>query len=116
MEIDSEANVSLISWKLKDKLFSSVLLTRSSLMLCTYTSETIPVLVKMNVEVWYGAYIGQHTLQFVEGDGPPLLRQDWLKHIHHNWASIHALSAHSNSTPATPLAIEQLLRKFSEVF
>ena len=116
MEIDTGAAVSLISRELKDKLFSSVPLTPSKLLLRTYTSESIPVLGEMNVEVKYGAYLGQHTLQVVEGSGPPLLGRDWLKDIHLDWASIRALSAHAIPAPATSPALQQLLAKYSCVF
>ena len=63
----------------------------------------------MNVEVRYGAYIGKHTLQVVEGDGPPLLGRDWLKDIHLDWASIRTLSI---QTSATPPSVEKLLEKY----
>ena len=81
MEIDTGAAVSLISRKIKDTVFPSVPMTQSTLLLRTYmyTSENIPVLGEMNVEVRYGAYIGKHTLQVVEGDGPPVLGRDWLQ-------------------------------------
>ena len=116
MEIDTGAAVSLISRELKDKMFLLVPMTQSTLLLRTYTSEIIPVLGVMNVEVRYGAYISQYILQVVEGNGPPLLGRDWLKHIHLGWASICALSAHSIPTPAIPPAIEQLLGKYAEVY
>lgn len=73
MEVDIGAAVSLISKELKDKLISSIPLSKLSLILRTYTSENVLVLGKMNVEVRYGAYTGNHTLQVVDSDGPPLL-------------------------------------------
>ena len=61
---------------------------QSILLLCTYRAESIPVLGEMDVEVKYGTYIGQHTLQIVEGSGPPLLGWDWLRCIQLDWANI----------------------------
>ena len=113
MEIDTGAAVSLISRKIKNTVFPSVPMTRSTLLLRTYTSENIPVLGEMNVEVRYGAYIGKHTLQVVEGDGPPLLGRDWLKDIHLDWAIIRTLSI---PTSATPPSVEKLLGKYPAVF
>ena len=116
MKIDTGAAVSLISRELKDKLFSSVPLTRSMLLLRTYTSKSVPVLGELNVEVKYGAYMGQHTLQVEESSGPLLLGWDWLKDIHLDWVSIRAPSAHAIPAPATSPALQQLLAKHSCVF
>ena len=112
MEIDTGAAVSLISKELKDKFFSSVPLTHSTLLLRTYTAESIPVLGKIDVKVQYGTYTGQHTLQVVEGSGPPLLGRDWLKDIHLDWANIRALSLSSRTDrPSVDLAaVESLLQ------
>ena len=87
-------------------------MTPSTLLLRTYTSENILVLGEMDVEVKYGAHRGKHTLQVVEGSGPPLLGQDWLKEIHLDWASIRALSAHNTPAPATSPALQQLPGKY----
>ena len=116
MEMDTGAAVSLISRELKGKLFSSVPLTQPTLLLHTYTSEWIPVLGEMNVEVKYGTCMGEHTLQVVEGSSPPLLRQDWLQDIHLDWANICALSAHVTPTLATSPALQQFLVKYSCMF
>ena len=69
MEIDTGVAVSLFSRKLKDNLILSIPLTWSLLMLRTYKSESIPVLGEMNVEVKHGTYMGQHTMQVVQGSG-----------------------------------------------
>ena len=55
-------------------------------------------------------YTGQHTLQVVEINGPPLLGQDWLEEIHLDWASIRTLSV--DPSPAELKHLE----KYSQVF
>ena len=70
----------------------------------------------MNVKVRYGAYVGKHTLQVVEGNGPPLLGRDWPKDILLDYARICTLFIQFIPTPATPPAEEQLMGKYLAVF
>ena len=59
----------------------------------------------------YGSYRGTLTLYVVEGAGPPLLGQDWLKHIRLDWSAIRQVVVSS------PLRrVNQLVSKYSEVF
>ena len=111
MEIDTGAAVSLISQDTKEDLFPSTCLDKSSLILRTYTAETIPVLGQMEVEVKYGGYTGHHKLYVVKGKGPPLLGRNWLQHFRLDWASIRTISASGSSRE-----VEDLTRKYSEVF
>ena len=111
MEIDTGAAVSLISQTTQEDLFPSTHLDKSSLVLRTYTAETIPVLGQMEVEVRYGGYTGHHKLYVVRGKGPPLLGRNWLQHIRLDWASVRLMSANSSSQ-----AVEEMTRKYPEVF
>ena len=111
MEIDTGAAVSLISQTTQEDLFPSARLDKSSLVLRTYTAETIPVLGQMEVEVRYGEYTGHHKLYVVRGKGPPLLGRNWLQHIRLDWASVRLMSANSSSQ-----AVEEMTRKYPEVF
>ena len=111
MEIDTGAAVSLISQTTQEELFPSARLDKSSLVLRTYTDETIPVQGQMEVEVRYGGYTGHHKLYVVRGKGPPLLGRNWLQHIRLDWASVRLMSAKSSSQ-----AVEEMTRKYPEVF
>ena len=105
MEIDNTVAVSLFSRKLKEKLILFVPLTWSLLLLCTYIYESIPVLGKMNVEVKHGTYMGQHTLQVVEGSGLPLHVEIGSKASASTGpACICALSTHVTPAPAIYLS------------
>ena len=53
MEVDTGGAVTIISEKLRDKVFPKATLQRSSLLLKTYTGETMPVLGEIAVEVKY---------------------------------------------------------------
>lgn len=77
MEVDAGAAVSLIS-EVTQKVFTQ--LQNSAALLTTYTTEAIPVVGVLSVQVKYGAYttIG---LYMVEGKGPTFLGRDWLQHI-----------------------------------
>jgi hypothetical protein len=88
MEIDTGAAVSLISQKTYSTLFPNVQLMKPSLKLSTYTAEPIRVMGKINVQVKYKGYVGNHDLHIIEGNGPTLLGRDWLSRIQIDWASI----------------------------
>ena len=111
METYTGAAVSLISQTTQEDLFPSTRLDKSSLILRTYTDETIPVQGQMEVEVRYGGYTGHHKLYVVRGKGPPLLGRNWLQHICLDWVSVHLMSAKSSSQ-----AVEEMTRKYPEVF
>ena len=72
MEIDTGAAVTLMSRETQHQLFPRVQLEPSSLSLTTYTTEPLPVVGVMTVQVKYGDYSGTHTIQVVEGNGPTL--------------------------------------------
>ena len=62
MEIDTGAAVSIMLNKTKKALFPSEVLSKPTLNLRTFTSEPIPVIGQLTVEVCYGAYVGTHPL------------------------------------------------------
>ena len=109
MEIDTGAAVSIISKKTQESLFPRV--SKPSISLRTYTSELIPVLGQLKVEVKHRGYVGTHQLVVVAGNGPALLGRDWLSKIRLDWASIKAVVA-EQSAPN----IEQLTYKYREIF
>lgn len=73
MEIDTGVAISIISNKTKKALFPSEVLHKPTLNPRTFTSEPIPVLGQLTVEVRYDTYVGTHLLYVVEGSGPTLL-------------------------------------------
>ena len=111
MEIDTEAAVSIISKKTQESLFPSLRMSKPFISLCTYTSELIPVLGQLKVEVKHRGYVGTHQLVVVAGNSPALLGRDWLSKIRFDWASIKAVVAQQSA-----LNIEQLASKYREVF
>ena len=54
------------------QLVPNAVLSKSPVLLKTYTGELIPALGEMNVEVKYGSQISILTLTVVEGSGPSL--------------------------------------------
>ena len=78
MEIDTGATVLIISEETRKKLFPEAILSKSSLLLKTYTGEAMPVAGEMNVVVKYGLQTVDLTLTAVKGSGPSLFGRDWL--------------------------------------
>ena len=111
MEIDIGAAVSIMSNKTKKALFPLQVCNKPTLNLRTFTSEPIPVLGQLTVEVRYGAYVGTHLLYVVKGSGPTLLGRDWLRDIHLVWSNIQTLTAHN-----CLLTLNQVTEKYAEVF
>ena len=93
MEIDTGAAVSIISKKTEERLFPSLKVLKPSISLRTYTSELIPELGQLKVEVKDKGYVGTHKLVVVAGNGPALLGRDWLSQIRLDWASIKVVAA-----------------------
>ena len=62
MEIDTGAAVSIISSKTQQALFPDALVSEASLKLRSVTSEPVPLLGQMDVQVKYGEYVGNQTL------------------------------------------------------
>ena len=111
MEIDTGAAVSIISSKTQQALFPDVTMSTASLILRSVTSEPVPLLGQLTVQVKYREYVGKHTLYVVEGNAPCLLGRDWLQKIRLNWPSIRTMSVHNSL-----LTLQQLTQKYAEVF
>jgi len=111
MEIDTEAAVSVISLTTYRKLFLNVKLSRSTLRLRTYTSEPMPVVGEMEVEVRYDSQRHALSLAVVEGDGPSLSGCDWLDHVTLDWKTIGLSMLDSCLTQ-----VEALKGKYKELF
>ena len=93
LELDTGACVTLASkqtWK--DKL-ESVDLSKTSLILKTYNGETLKVLGKPEVAVKLDGQESKLQLYVVEGNGPSLLRRNWLSTVILNWGLIKQVSS-----------------------
>ena len=88
MEIDTGAAVSLISEETQKHLFPKGSLRQPEVCLKTYTSESIPVIGVLRVQVKYRGYLGSHDLYVVSGNGPALLGRDWLQFVRLDWHSL----------------------------
>ena len=111
MEIDTGAAVSIISEKTRKKIFPNAVLSKSSVLLKTYTGEPMPVLGEMNVEVKYGSQILILTLTVIEGSGPSLFGRDWLVQLRLDWKTIGLAMLSDHNTQ-----IEVLKKKYDQVF
>ena len=111
MEIDTKAAVSFISSKTQRALFLAANTGKASLKLLSVTSEPVPLLGQMGMQVKYGEHVGNHTLYVVGGSASCLLGRDWLQDIRLNWSNIRTLSAHNSL-----LTLYQPNQKHAEVF
>ena len=111
MEIDTRAAVSVISEQTRKKMFPDVPLSKSTLLLKTYTGEVMPVLDEMKVEVKYRSQTVMLTLTIVEGSGPSLFGRDWLGQLQLDWKTIGLAML---SEQSTQMAV--LMKKYSQVF
>lgn len=107
MDVDTEVAVSLAPESAVAAVLPSVQLQPTNIVLKTYTSEQNPVKGIMSVDVNYGKQHHQGLkLLMVQGGGPSLLRQDWLKVVRLDWRTIGNVSASTSGTlghPAGPL-------------
>ena len=79
----------------------------SSLLLQTYTAESLALLGTMKV----GSLCGQHVLFVVSGMAHILLGHDWLITIRLNWQSLGVATLQSTS-----LTLKSVIDKYSDVF
>ena len=88
LELDTGACVTLVSeqtWKAK---FESVNLSKTSLILKTYSGETLKVLGKTEAAVKLDGQESKLPLYVVEGNGPSLSGRNWLSTVKLNWGLI----------------------------
>ena len=81
MELDTGAAVSLISEATKRKYFSSEELSSASLVLKTYTAESISVLGCLMVNVSYECQDATLPLYVIAGNGPDIIGRNWMEVI-----------------------------------
>ena len=111
MEFDTGASLSIIShqtYKQIAKNKTTNPIKESSVVLKTYTGESLKVLGEVSVCASYGGKKEELYLLVVEGNGPNLMGRDWLKHFRVSFGEV-------NSLDATPL-LNEVLGRHSEVF
>ena len=87
-EVDTGACVTLVSEKTWEDKLESVNLSKTSLILKTYSGETLKVLGKTEVSVKLDGQESNLPLYVVEGNGPSLLGKNWLSTVKLNWGLI----------------------------
>jgi hypothetical protein len=112
MEVDTGAEVSIISDCTRKLLLPTVKLTKTKLVLKTYTEETMPVLGELSVTVQYGNQTKLLLLVVVTGDGPSLLGRNWLKCLRLDWKQIGKVAL--ESLPGVNSLLDQHKAIFTE--
>ena len=110
MEIDTGAEVSVISEGTRQAIFPGLQPTKSSILLKTYTNEVMSVVGELQVKVQYGEQTETLKLIVVSGRGPSLLGRDWLQKLRLHWQNIF----HQNSSSLTELS--SLCTKYASIF
>ena len=113
MELDTGADISIISESTYKSMFSTLSLQSFTLPLKTYTGERMSVLGKLPVRVQYEDQPPvEQTLVVVTGDGPPLLGRNWLKSMRLNWKKIAAVTLQQDPRKK----LDTLLEEYHEIF
>ena len=98
MEVDTGAAVSLISEKKQKDLFPDIILSHSSIILKTYTGESMAVRGEFSAHVQYGQQSMTLPFLVVEGDGPTLLGRNWMQHIRLDWQRVGVVAQKPTKT------------------
>ena len=110
MEIDTGAEVSVISEDTRQAIFPELQPTKSNVLLKTYTNEVMSVVGELQVKVQYGEQTENLKLIVVSGRGPSLLGRDWMQKLRLHWQNIF----HQISSPLTELS--SLCTKYANIF
>lgn len=102
MELDTGAAVSLLPYALYQEKFSHISLQHTKACLRTYSGEKLYPKGEVFVKVRKERQETTLPLLVVEGNGPPLLRRNWLAHISIDWHMIKTFSR--GGTPEEKLA------------
>ena len=111
MEVDTGATVSLMSQDSQRCFFPEAVLDRPTVRLTTYTTEAIPVVGIMTVQVEYLSYVEPHTFYVVQGNGPTLLGRDWLQHVRLDWKRLGVAYVHDKLS-----ALPEIMERHPDVF
>ncbi|KAK3085126.1 hypothetical protein FSP39_024809 [Pinctada imbricata] len=112
MELDTGSAVSVMSNEDFKSMFKDRKLSKTSLILRTYSGEKINPLGVISVHVTYKEQEADLDLYVVKTKGPALLGRDWLRNIRLDWPGIKTLSSGENYKHK----LNQLLIKHSALF
>ena len=88
MELDTGAVVSVMLQQQQKKLFSTIQLQPSKVILRTYTAQSVGVVRTLPVKVVHEEQEKDLSLVILQGKGPALFGLDWLTSIKLKWPSI----------------------------
>ena len=111
MELDTGAALSIISEQTKLREFPEAVLVDSDVILTTYTTEEMPVIGMMKVQVKLNERCSMLPLFVVKGKGPSLFGRNWLREIPIDWKAIHATKLKAQTT-----SVGAVLDKYADVF
>ncbi|KAJ8348953.1 hypothetical protein SKAU_G00275420 [Synaphobranchus kaupii] len=109
MEIDTGAAVSLVSYAVYKKTLKHLPLQPTSLILRTYTGESVPTEGVVNVTVKVNNQTAKLPLYVVKGNFPSLLGRSWLEEISLDWPAIRKICKGESH-------LSVVLEKHAEVF
>ena len=114
MEVDTGAAVTIVSEQQFRRLLPQGQVSKSTVVLRTYTSAIILMLGEVQLNIQYKGQSYTLTAYITKGAGPCLLGHDWLKRIQLDWKQI----AHTAVQPKnqTKSQLEALLKEYSEIF
>ena len=109
-EVDTGAAVSVISEATYKSAFPTVTLSKSEVLLKTYTGELISILGELKgLSVCYGDQTVEGlSLIVAKGSGTSLLGRNWLREVRLDWKDIRAVTCQEYLKP--------LLQQYHDVF
>ena len=110
MEIDTGAEVSIISEGTRQVIFPKLQPVKSNFLLKTYTNEVMAIVGELQVKVQYGEKIENLNLIVISGRGPSLLGRDCLQKLCLHWQNVF----HQISSSLTELS--SLCTKYANIF
>lgn len=112
MEVDTGADISIISEETRKALFPTQKIYESDLILRMYTDEPITIVGNLHVRVQYADQFAKLVLVVVEGNGPSLLGWNWLKYIWLDWSRVAQM--HSTRLKTLNSVLDQHKALFEE--
>ena len=107
MEVDTGAALSLISETAFKELWPDRSISATTVTLCSYSGETIPVLGSVDTEVRYKGQRACLTLLVVRGTGPSLVGRNWLECLKIHWSDVNCVNEG---------VLYKILQRFDSVF
>ena len=107
MEVDTGAALALISETMFKELWPDRSFSATSVILCSNSGETIPVLGSIDTEVRYKGQRAYLTLFVVKGTGPSLVGRNWLQCLKIYLSDVNCVNEG---------VLHKILQRFNSVF